>query len=36
MQGMRYKRSIRSPNGEDVLYIFYEREAGAWRCSSTT
>lgn len=28
MQGMRYKRSIRSPNGEDVLYIFYEREAG--------
>lgn len=28
MQGMRYKRSIRSPNGEDMLYIFYEREAG--------
>ncbi|MGE8212451.1 MAG: DNA repair ATPase [Stenotrophomonas sp.] len=28
MQGMKYKRSIRSPNGEDMLYIFYEREAG--------
>lgn len=28
MQGMRYKRSVRSPNGEDMLYIFYEREAG--------
>ena len=28
MQGMRYKRAIRSPNGEDMLYIFYEREAG--------
>jgi hypothetical protein len=28
MQGMQYKRSIRSPNGEDMLYIFYERDAG--------
>lgn len=28
MQGMQYKRSLRSPNGEDVLYVFYEREAG--------
>ena len=28
MQGMQFKRSIRSPNGEDVLYIFYEREGG--------
>ena len=28
MQGMRYRRSIRSPNGEDVLYIFYEPESG--------
>ncbi len=28
MQGMRYRRSIRSPNGEDVLYIFYEPEGG--------
>jgi len=28
MQGMQYKRAVRSPNGEDVLYVFYEREAG--------
>ncbi len=28
MQDMRFKRSIRSPNGEDVLYIFYEAVAG--------
>ena len=28
MQGMRYRRSIRSPNGEDVLYIFYEPSSG--------
>ncbi len=26
--GMQYKRAIRSPNGEDVLYVFYERETG--------
>ncbi len=26
--GLRFKRSIRSPNGEDVLYIFYEPEHG--------
>ena len=26
--GMQYKRTIRSPNGEDVLYVFYERETG--------
>jgi hypothetical protein len=26
--GMRYKRRIRSPNGEDMLYVFYEPEAG--------
>jgi hypothetical protein len=26
--GMRYKRTIRSPNGEDVLYVFYEPESG--------
>lgn len=25
---MRFKRVIRSPNGEDVLYVFYERETG--------
>lgn len=29
MQGMRFKRSLRSPNGEDVLYVFYEPESGA-------
>lgn len=28
MAGMQFKRSSRSPNGEDVLYIFYEREGG--------
>ncbi|NYF18784.1 hypothetical protein HDC36_000221 [Xanthomonas sp. JAI131] len=28
MDGMQFKRAIRSPNGEDVLYIFYEREGG--------
>ena len=28
MDGMRFKRMVRSPNGEDVLYIFYERDAG--------
>jgi len=25
---MRFKRSIRSPNGEDILYVFYEPEEG--------
>ena len=24
VDGMRFKRTIRSPNGEDVLYLFYE------------
>ena len=28
VSGMQYKRTIRSPNGEDVLYIFYEPESG--------
>ena len=28
MHGMRFKRSVRSPNGEDVLYIFYDPEVG--------
>ncbi|WP_299345776.1 DNA repair ATPase [uncultured Pseudoxanthomonas sp.] len=28
VQHMQYKRTIRSPNGEDVMYIFYERETG--------
>jgi len=26
--GMRFKRKIRSPNGEDVLYLFYSPEDG--------
>ena len=29
MAGMDYKRSMRSPNGEDVMYIFYDQETGA-------
>lgn len=28
MDGMRFKRSVRSPNGEDVQYIFYHPEEG--------
>ena len=28
MTGMRFQRSIQSPNGEDVLYVFYEPEEG--------
>ncbi len=28
LSGYTIKRVVRSPNGEDVLYIFYEREAG--------
>ena len=28
MDGMQYERTIRSPNGEDVMYVFYDREAG--------
>ncbi len=28
LAGMRFKRRIRSPNGEDMLYVFYEPEAG--------
>ncbi|NYZ62525.1 DNA repair ATPase [Luteimonas deserti] len=28
MDGMQFKRSIRSPNGEDVMYIFYDRAGG--------
>ncbi|WP_133499369.1 DNA repair ATPase [Cognatilysobacter terrigena] len=28
MDGMQFQRAIRSPNGEDVLYMFYEHEAG--------
>lgn len=26
--GMQYKRTIRSPNGEDVLYVFYDPQSG--------
>lgn len=28
MDGMQFKRMIKSPNGEDVMYIFYEPSAG--------
>ncbi len=28
LAGLKTKRVIRSPNGEDVLYVFYERERG--------
>ncbi len=28
MEGMCFQRALRSPNGEDVLYMFYEHEAG--------
>lgn len=28
--GLEFKRAIKSPNGEDVLYVFYEREAGRY------
>jgi hypothetical protein len=29
-EGMEFKRSIRSPNGEDVLYVFYRRDEGSY------
>ena len=28
IHGLRFKRTIRSPNGEDVLYVFYEPQSG--------
>ncbi|HEX5756339.1 MAG TPA: DNA repair ATPase [Arenimonas sp.] len=28
MDGMAFKRALRSPNGEDILYVFYEPEEG--------
>ncbi|HZI13492.1 MAG TPA: DNA repair ATPase, partial [Myxococcus sp.] len=28
--GMEFKRAIRSPNGEDVLYIFHRRDEGSY------
>ncbi|MEL6868973.1 MAG: DNA repair ATPase [Pseudomonadota bacterium] len=27
-KGLRYKRQLKSPNGEDVLYVFYEPDEG--------
>ncbi|MDY7231563.1 DNA repair ATPase [Hyalangium rubrum] len=29
-EGMEFKQAIRSPNGEDVLYIFYRRDEGSY------
>ncbi|MCP3060326.1 DNA repair ATPase [Myxococcus sp. K38C18041901] len=29
-EGMEFKSVIRSPNGEDVLYVFHQREAGRY------
>jgi hypothetical protein len=28
IEGLKFKRSIRSPNGEDVLFVFYQPEDG--------
>lgn len=28
IEGLKFRRSVRSPNGEDVLYIFHEAESG--------
>jgi MoxR-like ATPase len=28
VKGLKFKRTIRSPNGEDVMYIFYQPEEG--------
>jgi len=28
VEGLKFKRSIRSPNGEDVLFVFYQPEDG--------
>ncbi|WP_242112923.1 DNA repair ATPase [Luteimonas aquatica] len=28
MEGMQFQRATRSPNGEDVMYVFYEHEQG--------
>ncbi|MBL8921614.1 MAG: DNA repair ATPase [Myxococcaceae bacterium] len=30
VQGLEFKRSVKSPNGEDVLYVFYERAGGRY------
>ncbi|WNG47046.1 AAA family ATPase [Archangium minus] len=29
-EGLQFKRAIRSPNGEDVLYVFFRRDEGAY------
>ncbi|MFC3150966.1 DNA repair ATPase [Litoribrevibacter euphylliae] len=29
-QSLKFKRAIRSPNGEDVLYVFYEQDSGTF------
>ncbi|GLQ29930.1 DNA repair ATPase [Litoribrevibacter albus] len=29
-QPLKFKRAIRSPNGEDVLYVFYEQDSGTF------
>ncbi|MDP3500226.1 MAG: DNA repair ATPase [Myxococcales bacterium] len=30
VSGLEFKRSIKSPNGEDVLYVFYDRAGGRY------
>jgi hypothetical protein len=30
VEGLKFSRTIRSPNGEDVLYTFYDQHAGAY------
>ncbi|MBL8950952.1 MAG: DNA repair ATPase, partial [Myxococcaceae bacterium] len=29
-KGLEFERALKSPNGEDVLYVFHEREAGTY------
>jgi hypothetical protein len=29
-EGLEFKRAIRSPNGEDVLYVFFRRDEGSY------
>ena len=36
MEGMRFKRSVRSPNGEDVQYVSTIPSRGGTCCSPTT
>lgn len=31
IEGLEFKRAIRSPNGEDVLYVFHHREDGRYQ-----